>query len=144
MSAEKIMRLPTGSYRLHRFPPLAQPVKAPDDRLLDDEWQDTQVDIQQQLEAGFQQGLQQGYDEGLRQGLEQGKQQGIIDGQKEGFQKGFVSGESPVSSTFWKPPSRSTNCIKPCRAGRRNASSSSVTSFVSWCRKSRSRSFAPN
>ncbi|UHJ59218.1 flagellar assembly protein FliH [Vibrio furnissii] len=100
MSAEKIMRLPTGSYRLHRFPPLAQPVKAPDDRLLDDEWQDTQVDIQQQLEAGFQQGLQQGYDEGLRQGLEQGKQQGMMDGQKEGFQKGFVSGEQSGKQHF--------------------------------------------
>lgn len=92
--ASSTMRLPPSSYRLHRFPPLAQPVTIDDDFTMENQsWQDTQADVQQQLEAGFQQGLQQGHDEGIRQGVEQGKQQGLLEGQKEGFQKGFVSGE---------------------------------------------------
>lgn len=93
------MRLPPSGYRLHRFPPLAQPV---DDELGfgNDEWQDNQLDLQQRLEAGFQQGLQQGHDEGIRQGLEQGKQQGLLEGQKEGFQKGYISGEQAGKQTF--------------------------------------------
>ncbi len=64
------MRLPPSGYRLHRFPPLAQPVNIEDDFALDEQgWQDTQADVQQQLEAGFQQGLQQGHDEGFAKGL---------------------------------------------------------------------------
>ncbi|WP_404970511.1 flagellar assembly protein FliH [Vibrio campbellii] len=95
------MRLPPSGYRLHRFPPLAQPVNIEDDFALDEQgWQDTQADVQQQLEAGFQQGLQQGHDEGLRQGIEQGKQQGLLEGQKEGFQKGFISGEQSGKQGF--------------------------------------------
>lgn len=100
MATEKIMRLPSGSYRRHRFPPLAQPVNAKSEPGMDDEWLDSQVDVQQQLEAGFQQGLQQGYDEGVRQGIEQGHKQGQLEGQKEGFQKGFVSGEQTGKQTF--------------------------------------------
>ena len=101
MSAEKIMRLPTGSYRLHRFPPLAQPVKAPDDRLLDDEWQGHAGGYSAAARSRFSARAAAGaMDEGLRQGLEQGKQQGIIDGQKEGFQKGFVSGEQSGKQHF--------------------------------------------
>ncbi|WP_275078672.1 Yae1 family protein, partial [Vibrio parahaemolyticus] len=96
-----IMRLPPSGYRLHRFPPLAQPVAVDEEFGLDNQgWQESQVDIQQQLEAGFQQGLQQGHEEGLRQGIEQGKQQGLLDGQKEGFQKGFVSGEQAGKQGF--------------------------------------------
>lgn len=77
------MRLPPSGYRLHRFPPLAQPVNIEDDFALDEQgWQDTQADVQQQLEAGFQQGLQQGHDEGLRQGIEQGKQQGLLEAER--------------------------------------------------------------
>ncbi len=102
--AEKVnstMRLPPSGYRLHRFPPLAQPVNVESDLTMDSQsWQNTQADVQQQLEAGFQQGLQQGHDEGLRQGTEQGKQQGLLDGQKEGFQKGFVSGEHSGKQAF--------------------------------------------
>lgn len=95
------MRLPPSGYRLHRFPPLAQPVNVDDDLALDNQsWQDAQVDIQQQLEAGFQQGLQQGHEEGLRQGVEQGTQQGLLEGQKEGFQKGFLSGEQSGKQSF--------------------------------------------
>lgn len=100
MATEKIMRLPSGSYRRHRFPPLAQPVKAKSEPGMDDEWPDSQVEVQQQLEAGFQQGLQQGYDEGVRQGVEQGQKQGLLEGQKEGFQKGFVSGEQTGKQAF--------------------------------------------
>lgn len=100
MAIEKIMRLSEGSYRRHRFPPVAQPVKAQSEPGIDENWQDSQVDIQQQLEAGFQQGLQQGYDDGLRQGVEQGHKQGLLEGQKEGFQKGFVSGEQTGKQTF--------------------------------------------
>ncbi|MDF5321903.1 flagellar assembly protein FliH, partial [Vibrio parahaemolyticus] len=79
------MRLPPSGYRLHRFPPLAQPKTIEDEFGLDNQgWQEPQIDIQQQLEEGFQQGLQQGHEEGLRQGIEQGKQQGLLEGQKEG------------------------------------------------------------
>lgn len=96
-----IMRLPPSGYRLHRFPPLAKPVSYESDISMEhSSWQESQVDIQQQLEAGFQQGLQQGHEEGLRQGVEQGKQQGLLDGQKEGFQKGFVSGEQSGKQSF--------------------------------------------
>ena len=96
-----ILRLSPGTYRQHRFPPLAESIMG-DDRLLEEQsWQeDRQGDLQQQLEAGFQQGLQQGHDEGLRQGLEQGKQLGMLDGQKEGFQKGFISGEKSGKQNF--------------------------------------------
>ncbi|MDF2152627.1 flagellar assembly protein FliH [Vibrio sp. CAU 1672] len=95
------MRLPASGYRLHRFPPLAQPAKVDDELGLDNNgWQDNQVDMQERLEAGFQQGLQQGHDEGIRQGLEQGKQQGLLEGQKEGFQKGYVAGEQSGKQTF--------------------------------------------
>ncbi|MGR5454008.1 flagellar assembly protein FliH [Vibrio alfacsensis] len=96
-----IMRLPPNGYRLHRFPPLAKPVTIEDDFVSESQgWQETQVDIQQQLEVGFQQGLQQGHEEGLRQGIEQGKQKGLLEGQKEGFQKGFVSGEQSGKQSF--------------------------------------------
>ncbi|EDP60373.1 flagellar assembly protein [Vibrio sp. AND4] len=95
------MRLPPSGYRLYRFPPLAQPVNTEGDFSLDEQgWQDTQADIQQQLDAGFQQGLQQGHEEGIRQGIEQGKQQGLLEGQKEGFQKGFISGEQSGKEGF--------------------------------------------
>ncbi|NAW59937.1 MULTISPECIES: flagellar assembly protein FliH [unclassified Vibrio] len=100
MPTNKVLNLPPSGYRLHRFPPLAQPVVADE---FDDElgWQqDNQHDIQQQLEQGFQQGLEQGHEEGFRQGLDQGKQQGLLDGQKEGFQKGFVSGEQSGKQMF--------------------------------------------
>lgn len=67
--AEKVnstMRLSPSGYRLHRFPPLAQPVNVESDLTMDSQsWQNTQADVQQQLEAGFQQGLQQGHDEGF-------------------------------------------------------------------------------
>ncbi|MGR5131033.1 flagellar assembly protein FliH [Vibrio alfacsensis] len=96
-----IMRLPPSGYRLHRFPPLAKPVTIEDEFVAESQsWQQTQVDVQQQLEAGFQQGLQQGHEEGLRQGVEQGRQQGMLEGQKEGFQKGFVSGEQSGKQSF--------------------------------------------
>ncbi|UUM33172.1 flagellar assembly protein FliH [Vibrio japonicus] len=95
------MQLPPSGYRLHRFPPLAQPVGSDDEMGFDNEdWQDNQVDMQQRLEAGFQQGLQQGHEEGIRQGLGQGKQQGLLEGQKEGFQKGYVSGEQTGKQAF--------------------------------------------
>ncbi len=100
MEKEKIMRLSVESYRLHRFPPLAQPVKVSDEFSGDEERQDFHVDVQQQLDAGFKQGLQQGYEEGLRQGVEQGKQIGLTEGQKEGFQKGYVSGEQSGKQRF--------------------------------------------
>ncbi|BBL91754.1 flagellar assembly protein FliH [Vibrio rotiferianus] len=96
----KKMRLPSSAYRVHRFPPLAQPNLIDENLGLDNEWQDTQVDLQQRLEAGFQQGLQQGHEEGFRQGVEQGQQQGVLEGQKEGFQKGFVSGEQSGKQMF--------------------------------------------
>ncbi|WP_428773748.1 flagellar assembly protein FliH [Vibrio sp.] len=99
MKANKVMRLPPSGYRLHRFPPLAQPV-VDEDLLADEQWSGSPVDIQQQLEQGFQQGLEQGHEEGLRQGLQQGKQQGLLEGQKEGFQQGFVSGEQSGKQTF--------------------------------------------
>lgn len=95
------MRVPASGYRVHRFPPLAQPVAIEDELLANhDGWQETQVDLQQRLEAGFQQGLQQGHEEGIRQGLDQGKQQGLLEGQKEGFQKGFISGEQSGKQSF--------------------------------------------
>ncbi len=96
----KKMRLSSSAYRRHRFPPLAQ-AKTIDQRLsLGDGEQDTLVDIQQRLEAGFQQGIEQGHEEGFRQGLNQGVQQGLLEGQKEGFQKGFVSGERAGKKVF--------------------------------------------
>lgn len=98
---KKVMNLPPSGYRLHRFPPLAQPIQT--DEFADDlglQMQASQADIQQQLERGFQQGLEQGHEVGLRQGLEQGKQQGLLDGQKEGFQQGFVSGEQSGKQLF--------------------------------------------
>ncbi|WP_165312873.1 flagellar assembly protein FliH [Vibrio ziniensis] len=106
MKKEKIMRLPADSYRIHRFPPLAQPLIVNDEFALDEDRLGSQADVQRQLETGFQQGLQQGFDEGLRQGIEQGKQQGIVEGQKEGFQKGFLSGEQSGKQRF-------TDAIKP-------------------------------
>ncbi len=102
MSATKsnLLNVSATGYRVHRFPPLAQPVRKESETLTDDSWQDAQVDLQQQLEAGFQQGLDQGHQEGFRQGLEQGKQQGLVEGEKEGFQKGFVSGEKSGKQSF--------------------------------------------
>ncbi|MDX1301065.1 flagellar assembly protein FliH [Photobacterium sp.] len=96
MKTAKVMRLNPGQYRLHRFPPVAEPRREPDSNNFDggeDSWQDNQFDLQQRLEEGFQQGLQQGHDEGLQQGIKQGRQQGLVDGQNEGFQQGFVKGE---------------------------------------------------
>ncbi len=95
---EKIMRLPNNGYRIHRFPPLAQPTV--EEQAQAANGKERQVDIQRQLEAGFKQGLSQGHDEGLRQGIEQGRQQGLAEGQKEGFQKGFMSGEQSGKQTF--------------------------------------------
>lgn len=102
MSAIKsnILKASGSGYRVHRFPPLAQPVRQDDQMNMDDSWQDAQVDLQQQLEAGFQQGLEQGHQEGFRQGIEQGKQQGVIEGQKEGFQQGLASGEQSGKQSF--------------------------------------------
>ncbi|NLS13699.1 flagellar assembly protein H [Vibrio sp. SM6] len=94
------MTIPATGYRLHRFPPLAQPMGAPGDALLDGQWQESALDLQQKLEQGFAQGLEQGHQEGFRQGVEQGKQQGLIDGQKEGFQSGFVTGEQAGRKEF--------------------------------------------
>lgn len=95
-----LLQVPASGYRIHRFPPLAQPMASDDEFAIDDSWQESQIDLQQKLEEGFQAGLEQGHEEGLRQGLSQGKQQGLLEGQKEGFQKGFVSGEQSGKQTF--------------------------------------------
>ncbi|AXN31153.1 flagellar assembly protein FliH [Vibrio coralliilyticus] len=95
-----LLQVPASGYRIHRFPPLAQPMASDDEFTIDDSWQESQIDLQQKLEEGFQTGLEQGHEEGLRQGLSQGKQQGLLEGQKEGFQKGFVSGEQSGKQTF--------------------------------------------
>ncbi|EEX31774.1 MULTISPECIES: flagellar assembly protein FliH [Vibrio] len=95
-----LLQVPASGYRIHRFPPLAQPMASDDEFAIDDSWQESQIDLQQKLEEGFQTGLEQGHEEGLRQGLSQGKQQGLLEGQKEGFQKGFVSGEQSGKQTF--------------------------------------------
>lgn len=95
-----LLKATASGYRLHRFPPLAQPVRTESNTNTDESWQDAQVDLQQKLEDGFQQGLEQGHQEGFRQGLEQGKYQGLTEGQKEGFQKGFVSGEQSGKQSF--------------------------------------------
>ncbi len=102
MSAKKLnlLNASASGYRVHRFPPLAQPVRKESATHTEDSWQGAQVDLQQQLEAGFQQGLNQGHQEGFRQGLAQGKQQGVVEGEKEGFQKGFVSGEKSGKQSF--------------------------------------------
>ncbi|MCA0936710.1 flagellar assembly protein H [Vibrio alginolyticus] len=102
MSATKsnLLNGSSSGYRVHRFPPLAQPVRKESEIHTDESWQDAQADLQQQLEAGFQQGIDQGHQEGFRQGLEQGKQQGLAEGQKEGFQKGFASGEQSGQQSF--------------------------------------------
>ncbi len=100
MNKKKVMLLPADSYRVHRFPPLAQPIQGNDEFVSQKETQGLKADVQQQLEVGFQQGLQQGFDEGLRQGIEQGKQQGAVEGQKEGFQKGFLNGEQSGKKLF--------------------------------------------
>ncbi len=97
---EKNLRLPNSGYRIHRFPPLAQPsVEEQAAEVVNGK--ETQANIQRQLEAGFKQGLNQGHEEGLRQGMAQGMQQGLAEGQKEGFQKGFMSGEQSGKQTFW-------------------------------------------
>ncbi len=96
---EKIMRLPNGGYRIHRFPPLAQPSVEEQAQQVA-QGKESQINIQRQLEAGFKQGLNQGHEEGIRQGIEQGRQQGLAEGQKEGFQKGFISGEQSGKQTF--------------------------------------------
>ncbi|PKF51217.1 flagellar assembly protein FliH [Enterovibrio nigricans] len=97
------MKVPPSGYRVHRFPPLAKPlVSVSSDMGNDHGWQDAQVDIQQQLEAGFQQGLEQGHQEGFRQGVEQGTQQGFKEGQNEGFQKGLVAGENVGKQRFFE------------------------------------------
>ncbi|KFI13937.1 flagellar assembly protein H [Vibrio coralliilyticus] len=95
-----LLQVPASGYRIHRFPPLAQPMASDDEFAIDDSWQESQIDLQQKLDEGFQIGLEQGHEEGLRQGLSQGKQQGLLEGQKEGFQKGFVSGEQSGKQTF--------------------------------------------
>lgn len=95
-----LLQVPASGYRIHRFPPLAQPMAGDDEFAIDDSWQESQIDLQQKLEEGFQTGLEQGHEEGLRQGLSQGKQQGLLEGQKEGFQKGFISGEQSGKQTF--------------------------------------------
>ncbi|ANW25146.1 flagellar assembly protein FliH [Vibrio coralliilyticus] len=95
-----LLQVPASGYRIHRFPPLAQPMASDDEFAIDDSWQESQIDLQQKLEEGFQTGLEQGHEEGLRQGLSQGKQQGLLEGQKEGFQKGFISGEQSGKQTF--------------------------------------------
>ncbi|MBN3494286.1 flagellar assembly protein FliH [Vibrio neptunius] len=95
-----LLQVPASGYRIHRFPPLAQPVVNEDEFAIEDSWQDSQIDIQQKLEEGFQTGLEQGHEEGLRQGMNQGKQQGLLEGQKEGFQQGFVSGEQSGKQAF--------------------------------------------
>ncbi|WP_420791551.1 flagellar assembly protein FliH [Enterovibrio qingdaonensis] len=96
------MKVPPSGYRLHRFPPLAKPLASVSSDIgLDHNWQDTQADIQQQLEAGFQQGLEQGHQEGFRQGVEQGKQHGFSEGQNEGFQKGLSAGEHVGKQAFF-------------------------------------------
>ena len=95
-----LLQVPASGYRIHRFPPLAQPMASDDEFAIDDSWQESQIDLQQKLEEGFQTGLEQGHEEGLRQGLSQGKQQGLLEGQKEGFQKGFVSGEQSGKQAF--------------------------------------------
>lgn len=97
--SQKRLNVPASGYRVHRFPPLAQPVSHnPDEH--DMGWQESQAERQQQLEAGFAQGIEQGHQEGLRQGLEQGRQQGLLEGQKEGFQQGFISGEQTGRQEF--------------------------------------------
>ncbi len=101
MKSDKVMRLPAGSYRVHRFPPLAKPIAKPEAHSRSEsDWQENQVELQQRLEDGFQKGLQQGHAEGLRQGTEQGKQQGLAEGHREGYQKGYVSGESAGKQLF--------------------------------------------
>lgn len=95
-----LLHVPASGYRLHRFPPLAQPVAAEGEFDATDSWQDAQVELQQRLEEGFQTGLEQGHAEGVNQGLAQGKQQGLLEGQKEGFQQGFVSGEQSGKQAF--------------------------------------------
>ncbi|MDN3609473.1 flagellar assembly protein FliH [Vibrio ostreicida] len=94
-----LLKMPSTGYRIHRFPPLAEPVDE-SELNLEDSWQDAQDELQLKLEQGFQTGLEQGHDEGMRQGLSQGQQQGLLEGQKEGFQKGFVSGEQSGKQAF--------------------------------------------
>ncbi|MEZ8099481.1 flagellar assembly protein FliH [Vibrio bivalvicida] len=100
LTKSPLLTVPASGYRVHRFPPLAQPVVTDGEFDLEESWQDAQADLQQKLEEGFQTGLEQGHAEGLTQGLSQGKQQGLLEGQKEGFQKGFVSGEQSGKQTF--------------------------------------------
>ncbi|WP_415721206.1 flagellar assembly protein FliH [Photobacterium ganghwense] len=103
MKTTKVMRLQPGQYRLHRFPPVAEPISREPGLLdldMEDNWQQTQFDVQQKLEEGFQQGLQQGHSEGFKQGLDQGVQQGLLEGQKEGFEKGYASGEQTGRAAF--------------------------------------------
>jgi flagellar assembly protein FliH len=100
MKSKHVLRLPPSGYRLHRFPPLAQSVVKEGEFDDENSWEESQVDVQERLEAGFQQGLEQGHQEGLRQGLDQGKQQGLLEGEKEGFQQGFVSGEQSGKQSF--------------------------------------------
>jgi flagellar assembly protein FliH len=102
LTKSTLLNVPPSGYRVHRFPPLAQPANIEGDFGLEESWNDSQVDIQQRLEEGFQTGLEQGHHEGLEQGLAQGKQQGLLEGQKEGFQKGFVSGEQSVKNTLFE------------------------------------------
>lgn len=96
----QLLNTPSTNYRVHRFPPLAQPMVSDSEFDVDDTWQDAQVELQQKLEQGFQAGLEQGHAEGLSQGLAQGQQQGLAEGQKEGFQQGFVTGEQSGKQAF--------------------------------------------
>lgn len=100
LGKSQLLNVPTSGFRLHRFPPLAQPVVTDSELEVSDSWQDAQVDLQHKLEQGFQTGLEQGHAEGLSQGLAQGQQQGLLEGQKEGFQQGFVSGEQSGKQSF--------------------------------------------
>ncbi|MCZ4293888.1 flagellar assembly protein FliH [Vibrio sinaloensis] len=100
LGKSQLFNMPLSGYRVHRFPPLAQPVVSDLEFEQSDSWQDAQVELQQKLEQGFQTGLEQGHEEGFTQGLSQGQQQGLLEGQKEGFQQGFISGEQSGKQAF--------------------------------------------
>ncbi|WP_318418694.1 flagellar assembly protein FliH [Photobacterium leiognathi] len=105
MKKVTIQQLSPGQYRIHRFPPIADPVNHhPSDGFGDGDpalnWQDSQFELQQKLDEGFQQGLAKGFDEGIAQGVDQCHQRGLLEGRKEGFQQGFAQGELAGQEVF--------------------------------------------
>lgn len=97
-----LLQVPASGYRIHRFPPLAQPMASDDEFAIDDSWQESQIDLQQKLEEGFQTGLEQGHEEGLRQGLSQGNSKAYWKARKKVSRKASYRVNSPVSRHFLK------------------------------------------